>query len=96
MTWELRDVQGMDIEATMDGSDMHTIINRTVNGRVRIDVMRTSDNDPLLSYVGEADTVRKHVIGWLYNSGDISSEHASWIGYELARAAFDPAFSTVG
>jgi hypothetical protein len=54
----------------------------------------SSDDEPLQSFVGNGNDVRKAVIKWLWNrpldqANCISSEHASYIGYEIARAMAD-------
>ncbi len=61
----------------------------------------SSDDEPLQSFQGKANAVRKDVIRWLMheyaklylpdpdNASDtfcITREHASYIGYELLRA----------
>ncbi len=107
MDWKLN--QSEETEYTPDNSGVYTIINkvteveytkgvRTVSKSVRCDIMRESDNEPLQSFVGSANAVRKDAIRWISNYAcprvlpndkevnHISTEHASYIGYELARA----------
>jgi hypothetical protein len=63
---------------------------------VRCDIMDQNDM-PIRSYKGSANAVRKHVIKFigskdnknLFEFGDISIEHASYIGFELIRAEKD-------
>ena len=64
--------------------------------KIRVDVMAEGDDQPLQSFVGRADAVRKAVIKWLDGvvwpitiERPISREHASYIGYEIARANMD-------
>ena len=105
MTWELREVE--DIECTLDDSGVYTVIHRikTRYGNyrqtpiapvhVRLDLI-TASVEPLMSWQGTANNVRKAVIAFLderndeYYCCDISAEHASYIGYELHRAETDP------
>lgn len=99
MTWELKVVG--DIECTLDDSGVYTTINRViVYGRcfhiVRLDLMRQSDKNPIMSWQGTANNVRKAVMAFLFSRWEIgrqcnvSVEHASYIGYELHRAETDP------
>lgn len=98
--WELKAVE--DIDCTMDDSGVYVIISRVVKKmvhkgiagevvQVRADLM-TSDGEPIISFIGKANNVRKHLIKYLVNYDYhrpgtwISSEHASYIGYELHRA----------
>ena len=95
MKWEL--IEAVDIECTMDNSGVHTVINRLDHGYankggpiIRVDIMNQVD-EPLVSYQGEANAVRKAVIAWLTINArwliyPISSERASYIGYEIMRA----------
>lgn len=94
MNWIL--IEATHIECTMDDSGIYTIINRKVMGdgsvHVRVDVMKTDGDVPLVSFIGTADNVRKRLIHWIrINMGfcQISMEHASYIGWELNRAAMD-------
>ncbi len=102
MPWELKRV--MDVEATMDDSGVYVVINRHLEkqGReasapwivhVRADLM--TGQTPIMSFIGSANAVRKHLIAFLTGRTDgrawnISKEHASYIGYELLRAETDP------
>jgi len=105
--WKL--IEATPIEATMDNSGVHVVINRIVQKEthkeysgerilVRADLM-FDDNDPIVSYIGPAENVRKqlmqyimHKSGFVYNRLGISLEHASYIGAELYRASIDPMF----
>ena len=101
MTWELREVG--DIECTLDGSGIYVVIHRVVEKlvhkgiageiiRIRADVM-TDGGEPLVSFIGRADNVRKAVVRWLNEQCYFPSlEHASYIGWELHRAETDPNF----
>ena len=108
MDWELHNVS--DVECTMDDSDIYVTIHRVseeivhkgIKGSivsVRADVFYDDGqhaNVPLVSFVGTANAVRKHLIRWLddecywmglgYSKPPVSREHASYIGYELHRA----------
>ncbi len=99
MTWELRNVK--DIPCTIDDSEVYTVISRITENKynqgfshreviIRVDVMTTGDNEPLMSFQGNGNDVRKAVIAWLWNNGAyyqlISREHTSYIGYEISRA----------
>ena len=47
-------------------------------------------DQPLVSFQGLENDVRKHTIRWIEDNGyEISTEHASYIGRELFRAAHD-------
>ena len=103
MSWELREVS--DVECTLDDSGVYVTIHRIVRSEthkeyygthilVRADLM-TVDNEPIVSFIGTANAVRKHLIRFLMNDETghypcISQEHASYIGYELLRAETDP------
>jgi hypothetical protein len=97
MDWKL--IECEDVPCTLDNSGVYTVINRVVNPKwqtktdvkIRVDIMGSHLDQPLISYQGEANAVRKAVIAWLtLNQRDfnqaISSEHASYIGYEIMRA----------
>ena len=85
MKWELKTVS--DVEWQRDTSGLYALINwRMPEDDVRIDVM-TSDDMPLVSFVGPTDGVRKHLMRWLVDTGNvISIEHAAYIGAELEKA----------
>lgn len=101
MTWELKPVK--DIDATLDESGVYVVINRIVTTDthkqyagervvVRADLM-TSAGEPIVSFIGKANAVRKHLIR--FNEGlmpAMSLEHASYIGHELLRAELDPRY----
>ncbi len=100
MDWKLIEVTE-DRECTLDDSGVYAVISRINTGisgivRIRVDIM-TSNSDPLISFIGEGNAVRKEVINWLLDydytitiaSDYISREHASYIGYEIARAMAD-------
>lgn len=90
MIWELITVN--EIDCTMDNSGIYTVINRTPNNDIRLDIM-TTDHEPVQSFAGTANNIRKHVVKWLFDHCIIiSSEHSSYIGYELARAQADKDF----
>ena len=97
-TWEL--IEAEPINCTLDDSRIYTAIHRKTSDKVhkgypdsrvfvRCDIMTTDDN-PLVSFQGLEDNVRKHVIEWIEEHGfEISTEHASYIGRELLRAVHD-------
>lgn len=105
MQWELR--QAGDIDCTLDASGVYVAIHRVVRTevhkehsgqvvRVRADLM-TSAGEPIVSFIGTANNVRKHLLTFLAlfcweictEGHMISHEHASYIGYELLRAETD-------
>lgn len=105
MTWELHKVE--DIDATMDDSGVYVVINRVQGVRTFKDIVAdvvqvranlmgrglNSSDYPIVSFIGEANAVRKHLIGFLAVHRceyPISAEHASYIGYELLRAETTP------
>lgn len=92
MNWEL--IECEDMPCTIDNSGIYTVISRVkaMSGRlqiilIRVDILSSADN-PLVSFQGEANAVRKSVIAWitLHAIMPISTEHASYIGYEIMRA----------
>jgi hypothetical protein len=97
MEWELREVG--DIDCTIDDSGLYVVVDRVPRGctvEVRADLMTDATkcshlktDEPVVSFIGSANNVRKHLIGFIaqnYGYAAISSEHASYIGYELHRA----------
>lgn len=104
-TWKLRTITD-DIECTLDNSGIYCTINRIVDNQhskgyigqavsVRVDIMGIDDaadrDEPVMSFVGKADNVRKAVMRYLTSRQNgrtwtISGEHASYIGSEIARA----------
>lgn len=98
MDWELVEVE--DVECTVDDSGLHVVINRVVTPRtegtactfrIRADLMQA--DDPIVSFIGTANNVRKHLIQYIfenYGCAVISTEHASYLGYELHRAETTP------
>ncbi len=102
MQWELR--EATDRDCTLDDSGVYVVVHRidarglTPPVQVRADLM-TIDGQPyvpIVSFVGTANNVRKHLLAYMVNdyqhgrTGPVSPEHASYIGYELARAESDP------
>jgi hypothetical protein len=83
--WQLNRVD--DIKYTPDNSGVYVLINWDLQtDSVRLDVM-TSDNDPLISFAGKAENVRKHTMRFLSdNKIPVSLEHASYIGREIERS----------
>lgn len=97
--WEL--IEAEPIECTLDDSGIYTVINRIKSDKVhkgypdnrifvRCDIM-TTDDEPLVSFQGSENDVRKHVIRWIKEDTwrRISTEHASYIGRGLFRAVHD-------
>ncbi len=100
MDWKLIEVTE-DRECTLDDSGVYAVINRAKDGKIRVDIMTSNDEPlqsdmPLISFIGEGNAVRKTVANWIADTdidlggmllvGTISTEHASYIGYEIARA----------
>jgi hypothetical protein len=96
MAWELKTVD--DVEWQQDDSGVIVYINwvgitrpEATENEVRLDIMQ--HGEPLVSFQGIADNVRKAAMRWLqetigagdYESG-ISLERAAYIGAEIARA----------
>ncbi|KKN71927.1 hypothetical protein LCGC14_0415730 [marine sediment metagenome] len=96
MEWKL--IECEDVPCIIDNSGVYTVINRLIETEygkgagvtykgIRVDIMSSADN-PLVSIQGEANAVRKSVITWLILHAvmPVSTEHASYIGYEIMRA----------
>ncbi len=94
--WQLDRVD--DLEYTQYRYCVYVYISWDTNtDSVRLDVMSVpSGLEPLQSFIGTANNVRKHAVRWLSdNAGhaaaiglgfnQLSPEHISYIGYELAR-----------
>ena len=84
MEWQL--VQVGKIEWRQDGSGYYTLIHHIKDDTVRLDVMDRGDM-PVVSFQGQADDVRKHIMQDFMFCSQISIEHAAYIGAELARCA---------
>jgi len=101
MDWELIEVGPMEMECTIDKSGVYTIVNRVVRTEthkeyagmrvlVRVDIMGTVDDSPMISFIGGAENVRKHVMAWLdTHILGVTVEHASYIGAEIHRASVE-------
>ncbi len=96
IAWQLNRVD--DIEWTQDRSGVFVYINWNMStDSVRLDIVRERDSQPLQSFAGTADNVRKHAVRWLVDNIGLASsvhglsqigilaEHISYIGAELAR-----------
>lgn len=67
---------------------------------VRVDLMQDNgptDDEPIMSFEGSANAVRKALIRFIHDyiaspSRYLSTEHASYIGYELLRAELTPGY----
>lgn len=55
-------------------------------------VVAADTDEPIVSFIGDANAVRKHLIAYIeqHCCPPFSHEHASYIGYELLRAETDP------
>jgi hypothetical protein len=84
--WMLNTIEN-EIDCTLDNSGIYTVINYTPKG-IRLDIM-SSEDLPIQSFIcSNANALRKSVIKYITDSGyQISPEHASYIGYELARCS---------
>ena len=103
MAWKLK--QAEEVDCTIDDSGLYVIINRVIEKQmhkeyageiilVRVDLM-SDKHEPIMSWIGQANNVRKHLIQYIreyFGFAAISSEHASYIGWELHRAETDPNF----
>ena len=89
MTWELKKVGKLNW--VQDDSGYYTYIHSVRIGIVRLDII-TTDGEPIISFQGKADDVRKAVMRWFESRISqkaglgISLEHAAYIGAELAKA----------
>ena len=97
--WQLNRVD--DIAWTQDRSGVVVYIAWDLQtSSVRLDIISERNAEPLQSFAGKAENVRKAVMKWLFSNvgigfglvnnvgvgpGGISLEHASYIGAELAR-----------
>jgi len=91
MNWQLVQVNKTDWK--QDNSGCYTLINWiSKDNNIRLDIMDKNDM-PVVSFQGQADDVRKHVMQWQDSKISqkaglgISCEHASYIGAELVRCA---------
>jgi len=76
-------------EAVIDNSGVYTSIHYIENGLIRVDLMRSEDNEPIKSFSGSAQDIYKALTRWLLSRDIfISTEHSAYIGYELSRAMF--------
>lgn len=88
--WKLNRVD--DVAWIQDSSGIYVYIEWDVKtDSTRLDLMTESNAEPLQSFIGESDNVRKAVMQWLaarisHKAGlGISIEHAAYIGSELER-----------
>lgn len=98
--WELVEVTDDD-EYTDDQSGVYMLVHVSVPfsqvpiGYVRVDVMRVADDEPLRSFQGDANAVRKAVVEFIEalslpdkrSIHPLSVQHASYMGQEIQRAA---------
>ena len=111
MAWELKEVSDVDCTLDNSGvyvvvnRVVRIKTHKEYSGErvlVRADLMATGQNfgqnrdEPIMSFIGSANNVRKHLIRFIKVYSGIPSiamlswEHASYIGYELHRAESDP------
>lgn len=88
--WKLNRVD--DIDWKQDQSGLYVLIYWDLKtNTVRLDVI-SKNHDPIISFAGSSDNVRKHVGRWIdsrlsqMTSYRVSAEHAAYIGSELERA----------
>ena len=107
MIWELRKVDDVDCQLDDSGVHVviNRVVEHRVDGdyaadfvKVRADLM-SAEGEPIASFIGSANAVRKHLIRFMEeypsktaNRRKISTEHASYIGYELLRAELTERF----
>ena len=104
-TWKLIELAAQDEpDCTIDDSGVYVVINRVAVKathkeyaeeivRVRADIMLRDGDEPMVSFIGSANHVRKAIAAWLSEREFVLSiEHASYIGYELLRAELTPGF----
>jgi len=95
--WKLVEVEDND-EYTDDQSGVYVLVSvrhYRQDGYVRVDVMRIADSEPLRSFCGPANAVRKAVVEFIESLSlatkqsvhPLSVQHASYIGQEIQRAA---------
>ena len=84
--WQLIEVE--HVEWQPDDSGYHVLVHRPGPFTVRVDVME--DEEPIISFTGNADNVRKTLMRWFAAQAApwISREHAAYIGAEIARAEY--------
>lgn len=88
--WQLNRVD--DIDWTPDKSGLYCLIVWDVKtDTVRIDFL-SDDHDPIISFAGASDNVRKAVGRWIdsrfeqHTSDKLSASHIAYIGSELQKA----------
>jgi len=83
--WQLQNVD--NTEYIPDTSGVYVLIywqNKT--NTARLDII-SNNHEPIQSFAGTANNVRKHAIRFLSDNGyNVSLEHASYIGLELEKA----------
>jgi len=85
VNWQLQTVDDTDWQP--DDTGVYCLINwQLLIDTVRLDIM-SGNNDPIQSFQGKADNVRKHASRWLQeNIPDVSFEHIAYIGSQLELA----------
>lgn len=107
MSWELIEVANEPMWHE-DNSGLYVTVHRIeekavhkghsgVRIGVRVDLMRKEGDDPVRSWIGHPDAVRKALMQWIDNTVQnrgvvprLSCEHAAYIGAEIQRASVDP------
>lgn len=86
MNWELR--KAVNTDWIQDASEVYTFINwSTTEKAVRVDIMNAITDEPMISFIGPADAVRKDVTRWLSDHvSHVSLEHAAYIGQQIEKA----------
>ncbi len=93
--WKLHIVS--EIKWQQDNSRLMVYVNWTVDDNIRVNVMTIDGCEPVISFQGTADDVRKALMQWLCDNaneleadglcrGWLSLEHAAYIGAEIAKA----------
>ena len=94
-----------------DTSGVYVVVHRVVTKEVhkgiageritvRVDLMSSNGDEPIISWVGKAESVRKAMMQWIGRQSTpdgfyrylLSAEHAAYIGSEIARAEIDPQY----
>ena len=84
--WQLNRIEA-DQPCVLDNSGIYAAIHYIAGGIIRIDLM-DNDNNPVQSFSGKADNVRKVFCDYLdQNRYALSYQHISYIGQEIAKAA---------
>ena len=86
IVWQLNRIEA-DQPCIMDNSGVYTTVHYITGGIIRIDLF-DNDNNPLQSFSGKADNIRKVFCEFLdLNGYMLSYQHVSYIGQEITKAA---------